>query len=428
MNVVSEKLEIEIDVLSKILQNRRVVPLYQPVISLRRKRILFEEALSRGLNEDGSFLSPLPLLESARAAGRLFELDRLFLETGLQGWRKRNEKSLLSVNVDASCVSVENLDSLLRVVDKAELQTQTLILEICENPSSSQDGLAEFVTQARRQGFLVAIDDLGKEHSNLDRIVNLEPDIMKLDRDLVTGVDQDKNKRALVRSMVRFGHECGAQIVAEGVEEWEEVFSLMEQGVDLFQGYFFAKPAQEELPPESWKQKTTLMGRSFRVHRMNTLRNSQEFSKMVGTHCTRVCRLLQKHPIADFDRILARYARQIPQVECAYILDTWGEQISKTHFSTWAQTEPHSRLYSPAIPGDDHSLKDYYISLHFGERYLSDPYISQATGRTCRTFSRWFHDVEGNQLALCVDLRDNSFPKADKASLMQAVGQSIKVK
>jgi hypothetical protein len=206
--------------------------------------------------------------------------------------------------------------------------------------------------------------------------------------------------------MVRFCVDCGTQVVAEGVEQWEEVFSLMEQGVDLFQGYYFAQPAIHPVPKTVWSERSKILGRSFRAHRMNRQRRTKEFRELLTELCQRACRGLQHRRSEHFSRTLTRYVVGLPQIECLYLLDGWGEQITPTHFSP-AIKPNRSPLFAPASSGDDHSLKDYFLNLPTDGVYLSEPYISQATGNTCRTFSRWFRDYSGKAYVLCVDLPEN---------------------
>lgn len=379
---------------------------YQPVISLRKGRTIFEEALGRGLGDNGQILSPLPMLEAAKRNGTLCELDRRFLASALEGWSERSQHGILSVNIDASCIDSHTLPCLLGFLKPHAIAPNRIILEVCENESASPQELYAFVQAARQHGFLIAIDDLGKEHSNLDRIIFFSPDIIKLDRELIQDIQFHTNKQALVRSMVRFCVDCGAQVVAEGVETWEEVFSLMEQGIDLFQGYFFAKPAPHPTPRSVWSEKSKVLGRSFRAHRMNTQRRTQEFRALLTELCSRACHGLRQRKAEHFNRVLARYIGGLPQVECIYLLDGWGEQVTQTFFSPTIRPN-RTPLFAPAAPGEDHSLKDYFLNLAPDGVFLSETYISQATGNPCRTFSHGFRDFESNTYILCVDLPES---------------------
>ena len=384
--------------LQGILATGSVQSVYQPVISVSRGRTVFEEALGRGLSPQGTLISPLPMIEAARSQGLLHELDRQFVSAGLRGWASRSGNVALSLNLDASCIGPHSVPYLLDLIQLYQVSPKQIIIEICENRTPSPAILTEFVKACRKHGFLIAIDDLGKEHSNLDRILALAPDLIKLDRELIMGVHLDPKKQSLVKSMARFGQECGACVIAEGVEQWEE-------GIDLFQGYYFIEPRRVPPRDSHWFPKAEVVRRAFRVHRANQLRRSHEIQEHLNLLCERACVSLLKKTLPELDAALARYVQHIPQLECLFVLDSWGEQISHTHVSPRMHLAK-SLLYRPGEKGEDHSLKDYFAHLPRHGSYLSQPYISQATGRPCRTFSRWFFDQKQAGHVLCLDLPD----------------------
>jgi len=389
--------------LQGILATGSVQSMYQPVISVSKGRTIFEEALGRGISAQGNLISPLPMIEAAREQGLLHELDRQFVSAGLRGWAARSKTVALSLNLDASCIGPHTVPYLMDLVQLYHVPPQQIIIEICENRTPSPTILQDFVKACRTHGFLIAIDDLGKEHSNLDRILALTPDLIKLDRELIMNVHLDPKKQSLIKSMAKFGQECGACVIAEGVELWEEVFALLEQGIDLFQGYYFIEPRRTPPPDKHWFGKAEIVRRSFRVHRANQLRRTHEIRETLNALCERACKSLFKYRHDKFDSILARYAQRLSKFECLYVLDSWGEQVSKTHLSAKMHLSK-SLLFKPADKGEDHSLKDYFVNLPRLGSYLSLPYISQATGRPCRTFSRWFMDQKQTAYVLCVDL------------------------
>jgi len=386
-----------------------ITSVFQPVVSMRRGKVVFTEGLGRGISSTGTLVSPLAMLESSRELGCLSELNFSFLEAALQGWRDRNEEGLLSINMDASCICDDSLQSLSELVGRIGLEPSSIILEICENLNQEADCLLRFVQGAKNAGFLIAIDDLGKEHSNLDRIISFEPDIIKLDRELIQNLHNDSKKRALVKAMTRFGNECGAQVVAEGVECWEEAFALLELGVDLFQGFYFSKPTHAPLTPSAWGPKTHVLVSAFLSHQMNSIRLDQALRKMMFELSNRALRFLVNRDPDELDRILSRYIQKLTYLECVYIVDAWGQQVSATHFSPLIDASKlTSPLFSPADSGDNHSLKDYFTNLPAKGSYLSEPYLSQATGNYCRTFTRWLvHENSACEYILCVDLPVN---------------------
>jgi EAL domain-containing protein (putative c-di-GMP-specific phosphodiesterase class I) len=102
-----------------------------------------------------------------------------------------------------------------------------------------------------RAGIFLAVDDLGAGHSNLKRILDLEPRIVKLDKALVTGLDKSLRQQILVRHVVRLCIELGAEVVAEGIETADELRAVIDTGAHFVQGYLLARPGYP-LPPATW--------------------------------------------------------------------------------------------------------------------------------------------------------------------------------
>lgn len=129
---------------------------------------------------------------------------------------------------------------------------ERVVLEITERaPLRMSPELERRVALLRELGYRLAVDDLGAGYAGLSSLAALEPDIVKLDRSLVSGVDRSPKRQRLVRSIACLCSEEGAQVVAEGIERVEERDSLRELGCTLFQGFLFARPASP-FPSVAW--------------------------------------------------------------------------------------------------------------------------------------------------------------------------------
>jgi EAL domain-containing protein (putative c-di-GMP-specific phosphodiesterase class I) len=116
-------------------------------------------------------------------------------------------------------------------------------LEITEHAAvDDYRALADALAPLRRRGATLAVDDAGAGYSSMRHILHLQPDMIKLDMSITHDVDTDRSRRALAKGLTSFAHEIGSVVVAEGVETAEEFNTLASLGVDLAQGYFFAKP------------------------------------------------------------------------------------------------------------------------------------------------------------------------------------------
>ena len=124
-----------------------------------------------------------------------------------------------------------------------------VVLEITERASiDAIDGLPARIAALRQMGFRIAIDDLGSGYSGLSSIVQLHPDVVKLDMSLIRGVDPSRRSKKLIASLVGVCRELGILVVAEGIETAAERDALVRAGCDLLQGYLFARPQREPGP------------------------------------------------------------------------------------------------------------------------------------------------------------------------------------
>lgn len=161
----------------------------------------------------------------------------------------------LSINLlPMSLVRIPNsVDQLLANIDKFGLTPQQIIVEVTEEEAISHfDDFELALKKLRSVGISVAIDDFGAGFAGLSLLAKFQPEKLKIDRLLVTGIHEDGPKQAIVKAIVECCKSLGITTIAEGVETPEEWCWLQAAGVDLFQGFLFAKPLINGVPPVSW--------------------------------------------------------------------------------------------------------------------------------------------------------------------------------
>jgi EAL domain-containing protein (putative c-di-GMP-specific phosphodiesterase class I) len=239
--------------LSEIISRETIQSHFQPIVSVRQCRVMGAEALARAeCGDPGLPVSPSTLFQWAAGEGRLVDLDRLCRRKAVRAFQEmRTARSslLLFVNLEASLLDLAlRRGNFLSSVARAGLQPRNVVIEINESEVIDTHALSDFVSRYRAQGFLIAMDDLGSGHSNLDRWCQVRPDIVKIDRALVHGVATSAERLARLRSIVALGRHLGTRLVAEGLEDANDVDLCLDEGVDLFQGYYFGRPTS----PERW--------------------------------------------------------------------------------------------------------------------------------------------------------------------------------
>lgn len=382
---------------------------------MRLKKVVGVEALSRGLTPGQSIIPPFELFERAQREGRTLELDRLCRKTALQAFKgllKQSPDQLLFLNFEASLLDqgVGGSGALLELVRRLEVPPRNIIIEIIESQVNDLEALEQFAANHKLNGFLLALDDIGSGHSNLERVARIKPEVIKLDRSLISGVDQHFYKKEIARALLKLGHKIGALVVAEGVETEAEAVAAMDLGVDMLQGFYFAKPAPLANLPDVCDLKMIGLAELYRNHTIGQIAAKKKIHHMYDEVVENLKRSLLGLEAADLDEMLRRLINIHPSLECIYVLDHNGVQISDSVCASDKISTQRKFVFQPAVKGSDQSLKNYFLLLLAGlDRYVSEPYISLASGSPCITISTWFQDAKGRDLVICADF-DHELP------------------
>lgn len=402
-----------IDKIREIIIENKVITHYQPIISVAKKKVIGLESLARGVDSlDNTIISPLDLFEYARENGMILPLDRLCREKGVKGFQDiyfRNNDLHLFINIDACVIDMaQGSNYLLHQVFKHNIPPENVVIEINESKVQNIDHLVRFVNNYRKSGFLIALDDLGVGFSNFDRIAQVKPDIIKIDRSLVKEIGKSYYKQEIFKCLVTMANNIGAIVVAEGVETEDELNSALEYGAHLIQGYFFSKPqfpSNELINTLDIKINNNAL--EFKNYMNSKMNKERIHHRTIDTFlCNLITELINKNP-SEYNKLFIKCvnSHRDLNIECAYILDEQGIQLSDTLFSSDNRNQRHKLMFYPAIKGVDHSLKKYYYKLMNSRegKYLSNPYVSHATGNACVTATRIFKQTSNKNYILCVD-------------------------
>ena len=222
--------------LRRSLRERGVYVDYHPIVYADTEEIFGYEALARGVLR--SLRSPEVMFEVAEEADLIWELSRLCRSRALEGLESYLQTGeSLFINVDPHDFS----DPLFGEMEVEH--PERVVLEITERTAiKDYPKFRERLKGLREMGYRFAVDDAGSGYAGLGSIANLEPDFIKLDISLITGIDTNFIKQNLVETMVKFANDHGAMVIAEGVERAEEFSTVRSIGVHLVQGFFLHKP------------------------------------------------------------------------------------------------------------------------------------------------------------------------------------------
>ena len=238
--------------LLEVLRENRLFSVFQPIVrcpqseeELRAPNVYAYECLLRG-RVDGQVVYPGTMFELARGADLLFQMDLAARRASLIGAAEHRIPTRIFINFSPNAIynPYSCLDSTVQMVDELKFRREQIVFEIIESERLPEIAhLKRIVAFYREKGFGVALDDVGSGYSSLSVLLELRPDFVKLDRELIRGVHADAGKALIVRKLVETACELEMQVVAEGVETEAEWEWLRAHGAHFVQGYLFARPA-----------------------------------------------------------------------------------------------------------------------------------------------------------------------------------------
>ena len=242
---------IDAKMLKTALLDGKIVPYFQPKVDLTSQKIVGVESLARWIHSDLSIISPELFIPVAEDHGLINMLTIEILKTAIKQaglWYKKGYDLKVAINF-----SVKNLhdlslpDFLLQQVNEARINPDRIIIEVTESRLMDDiHSTLEVLTRFRLHGFGLSIDDFGTGYSSMEQLKMIPFDELKIDRSFVKGATNDKTALAILESSISLGKMLGMNIIAEGVETYDDWELVVSRGCDQAQGYYIAKPMSAE--------------------------------------------------------------------------------------------------------------------------------------------------------------------------------------
>lgn len=251
-----ERQEIEQRIKS-ILDGDAPSIVYQPIFHLAENTIVGFESLSRFTASP--LRSPDIWFNEAAKVGLGVALETKAIRTALHGLKYLPDSVYVAVNTSPETILSGTIASVFN-----DMPLTRLVLEITEHALIDRyEDIAAAIRPLRERGLRIAVDDAGAGYASFRHILNLAPDIIKLDISLTRNIDTDRSRRALAAAITRFAEETGSKIVAEGVETACELHVLQDIGINKAQGYLLGKPAPISEVSQFYKQHSAIFPSPF---------------------------------------------------------------------------------------------------------------------------------------------------------------------
>lgn len=377
---------------------------FQPFIDTATGKIAGVEALARLRDSHGQLHSAGPLFSNPKTplAG-LRRLDRAIRQQALQRFHQAPAEWFLSLNISPRWVSRLRIGQplpSLKQLQQSGIAAERVVFEITEQGGASQR-LPAVVAAYREAGARVAIDDFGAGYSQLDRVLALQPDILKLDMRLFKAAAQGGPSEQIVKALAQMAERTGCWIIAEGVESEAELHFALECGARYVQGYLFAKPEIEFFNTDAFVERFAQLRNNYVTHKLHERAQLMQLREQLSLLMAELN--AWAHNGASLERLPAPVA--YPWLLRIFICDNQGTQLSPNH--EWRNTGWHT---DSRYVGHNWSWRPYFYQL-LAENYdkqrllVSSTYRDASSNQYCLTAGKF---IDNNQLLL-VDINAAGF-------------------
>lgn len=386
--------------------NKELVEIYfQPIVSVRTKRLYAFEALTRCVYNNIP-IPPDTLFEISKKENLCFELDILTRNKSIEKFHSYyldNNDLILFLNIESSLINEFDINKdycCIETINQLNIPYKNFMIEIKEDEIPNTSSLKEFCLYYKDLGFTIALDDFGTGNSTFDRINLIKPHLIKIDKSLFKNIENNLINKEIVKAIATMGHNLGIRVLAEGVEDENAICNAMNSNISLFQGYYFCKPVNCLDIPQIREiiLKIIIVGNIFKEKTTNLLKKRKDLINYYLDITNEIIK--QFDDINKTKEIMIESLNKYIDVEAIYLIDG-----KTSHQITDTITKNQAWIFKAPKKGDQHYLKEYFFLTLESKKgmYLSNNYISYLTGNVCKTFAKRFK-LNGKFYIIRVDL------------------------
>ncbi|HFU74728.1 MAG TPA: EAL domain-containing protein [Arcobacter sp.] len=234
-----------INMIKKAIEHHDIVSYFQPIVDAKTGEIVKYESLVRLIKQDGSVLSPFHFLDIAKNGRYYHQITEAVIENSFIKLRETNK----GVTINLSTLDIEDAELRNRIINLLTVNVDIahqITFELLEDEDVHDfNVIKDFISLVKMLGVTIAIDDFGSGHSNFERLLSFQPDILKIDGSLIKDIATNHFSRDIVETIKLFADKQKIKTVAEFVSTKETLEVVREIGIDYLQGYLLAEPDKE---------------------------------------------------------------------------------------------------------------------------------------------------------------------------------------
>lgn len=231
-------------VLKVALDDKKVISFFQPIVNNLTKKVEKYESLVRLINEKGEIISPFAFLDVAKKGRYYNQVTKIVLQNSFSSLLRTDKE--ISINLSPLDIESEDIQIVIfNLMDKYKEHVHRIVFELLESEDVKDfSTVVDFIKKVKPFGIKIAIDDFGSGYSNFERLLQYEPDLLKIDGSLIKNIKTNKLSKNIVETIVLFAQKQKIKTIAEFVEN-EDIFNIVKDlGIDYSQGYAFGKPEE----------------------------------------------------------------------------------------------------------------------------------------------------------------------------------------
>lgn len=247
--IESEQLKRSVE---QALTNDEIVPFFQPKVNINTREIVGAEVLARWITREGRLRSPAEFIPLCEKTGLITELDMIIFEKTLAFLRMNLDEKVPCVPISINFSRLHLLDDgffdkITRRIHQYNIPPELIEIELTESAIfDNHEIISEFTNQLHQYGLQISMDDFGSGYSSLNMLKDIPIDVLKIDRAFLEETSDSKKQRVILSAIAHMAKRLDIRVVVEGVETIENVNLMKEFGCYIAQGYYFAKPMDEE--------------------------------------------------------------------------------------------------------------------------------------------------------------------------------------
>ena len=226
------------------LEDEKLISFFQPIRNNKTKKIEKYECLAR-IIDDTKLVSPISFMEACKITGTLSLITRRIIVSAFKEFSNKDYE--FSINITSNDLSLGYLEEFLILqTERYGIDPSRVVLELLEDiVTLTESNMLNQISSIRKAGFKIALDDFGVENSNFARLLELNPDFLKIDGVFIKDIVENEESELIVRTIVGICHQRGIKVIAEYIHSEEVLKKVESLGIEYGQGYYIGEPSQK---------------------------------------------------------------------------------------------------------------------------------------------------------------------------------------